>query len=55
MLDASSRVVQERVGSASQLTADRVIVYKNRSRPERGYPRIIPPLRNRPGDWWPVS
>jgi hypothetical protein len=30
-LDANSRVVLERVGGASQLTAGRVIVYKNRS------------------------
>jgi hypothetical protein len=34
---------------ASQLTAGRVIVYKNRSGQERGGPRIIPPLRN-----WPL-
>jgi hypothetical protein len=47
-LDANSRVVLERVGGASQLTAGRVIVYKNRSGQERGDPRIIPPLRNRP-------
>ncbi len=47
-LDAISRVVQERVGDSSQLTAGRVIVYKNRSGRERGDPRIIPPLRNRP-------
>ncbi len=47
-LDANSRVVQERVGGASQLTAGRVIVYKNRSGQEMGEPRIIPPLRNRP-------
>jgi hypothetical protein len=36
------------VVGASQLTAGRVIVYKNRSVQERGDPRIIPPLRNRP-------
>ncbi len=32
----------------SRLTAGRVIVYKNRSGWNRGDPRIIPPLRNRP-------
>ncbi len=47
-LDASSRVVYVKVGGASQLTVGRVIVIKHRSRQERGYPRIIPPLRNRP-------
>ncbi len=31
----------------SQLTAGRVIVYKNRSVQERGDPRIIPPIKNR--------
>jgi hypothetical protein len=41
-----------RVGGASQLTAGRVIVYKNRSGQERGGPRIIPPLRNRPELQW---
>jgi hypothetical protein len=44
-LDANSR---ERVRGASQLTAGRVIMYKNRSVQERGDPRIIPPLRNQP-------
>ncbi len=34
-LDANSRVVKERVGGASQLTAGRVIVYMNRSGQER--------------------
>ncbi len=47
-LDAISRVVEERVGGASQLTAGRVVVNKNRSGQKRGDPRIIPPLRNRP-------
>ncbi len=46
-LDAISRVVKERVGGASRLTAGRV-VYKNRSVQERGDLRKIPPLRNRP-------
>jgi hypothetical protein len=32
----------------SQITAGRVIVYKNRSVQERGNTRIIPPLRNWP-------
>ncbi len=32
----------------SQLTVGRVILYKNRSGQERGDPRILPPLRNRP-------
>ncbi len=32
----------------SHLTVGRVILYKNRSGQERGDPRIIPPLRNRP-------
>ncbi len=36
------------MAGASRLTAGRVIVYKNRSGQERGDPRIIPPLRNRP-------
>jgi hypothetical protein len=43
-LDAISRVVSERVEGASQLTVDRVTVYKNMSGQERGYFRIIPPL-----------
>ncbi len=47
-LAANSGVVIERVGGESQLTAGRVIVYKNRSGQERGDPRIIPPLRNQP-------
>jgi hypothetical protein len=45
-LDANSRVVYARVEGASQLTAGRVIVHKNRSGQEREDPRIIPPLRN---------
>ncbi len=47
-LDANARVVKEWVAGASQPTAGRVIVYKNRSGQEEGDPRIIPPLRNRP-------
>ncbi len=40
------------IRGASQLTAGRVIVYKNRSGPERGDTRIIPPpLRNWPKFW----
>jgi hypothetical protein len=35
------------VGSVSQLTAGRVIVYKNRSEEERGDPKIIPPLHKK--------
>jgi hypothetical protein len=50
-LDANSRVVLERVGGASQLTAGGVIVYKNMSGQERGDPRIIPPLRKWPSVW----
>ncbi len=33
---------------ADTVAAGRVIVYKIRSVQERGNPRIIPPLRNRP-------
>jgi hypothetical protein len=47
-LDTISRVVSDRVEGALQLTVDRVMVYKNMSGQERGYFRIIPPLRNQP-------